>query len=259
MIKILKAEFFRLKNFKTYFILLGIVAFLPLLSFLMTKGSLILVSSEFVNWDGCAMMFISTTATFGSTTDLIALICTAVFLCREFGDGPIRNAILSNKSRTTIYFSYFIVALFIGVSYCLAEYVMQVLCFSTFGFGELSFNKVFVGCVETFTLSFFLTIFSQCTVVMFLFCTRKMATTIIFPILVAQLAPAYISSFFGLLANIGAIKGNAQRWLPFFNLQLFDASNPNAILVLQVLLYIVPVSALFVYLGWNSFRKADLK
>ncbi len=259
MIKILRMEFFRLKKFKTFFVLLGVVVLLKLLSFLIVLGSSWILTGETSLWSGTGLLYIKTISSLGSTTDLLALICTAVFLSREFSDGPIRNAILSNKSRTTIYFSYGVVALFIGVVFCLTEYIVQVALFSTLGFA-VSLNVVLRECFETFIVSLFLTIFSQSSVVLFLFCTRKTATTIILPVLVAQIAPVNIASILLSLAEADIIKENAIDWLPFLNVTMFEnLTEPSATLVLQILMYLVPLSALFVYLGWNSFRKADLK
>ena len=49
-------------------------------------------------------------------------------------------------------------------------------------------------------------------------------------------------------------------WVPLYNSSMFDfTSKVDGALVGKVLLYNIPLSALFITLGWVSFRKADLK
>lgn len=131
MINVLRLEFFRLKKSKLFWILLGVTAVLPIITALVSSVILSIidaVTSSGAGMGNLAEQFRSSVTTsilsslgmvgYGAT--LLPLITASVVLSKEFADGTMRNAILANKKRYELYFSYLIIALTVGATYMLA-------------------------------------------------------------------------------------------------------------------------------------------
>ena len=150
MINILRTEFFRLKKSKLFWIFFGICCGLPLLSALLNLAMAGIIESitELPEMSDLAELLRSlnvTTTTLSELSSLMSdaalfsLICSSVFLSKEYTDGTKRNVLLANKSRKEMFFSYLIVAIVIGVSYLTAFFAATMLFVATlFGFGDLS-------------------------------------------------------------------------------------------------------------------------
>lgn len=271
MISVFKTEMFRLKKSKLFWIMLGVCAILPCLSALFLAalgvgdaesldGVLIILGSEL-----SAISSLSSFATLMSDSSLFALICSAIVLCREFTNGTMRNVILANKSRTQLFFAYFLTALIIGTAYFATEFVFTLaLMGKILGFSNLTAAQATSSVFVCFALGLGSVLFVQSCVCMFLFCTRKQAATIAFPLLICILAPSImeliVSAVMISKAADGVLVSNvALRFVPFYNTMIFNASKIDGVHVGMIALYDALFTTVFTVAGYFTFRKADLK
>ena len=99
MFNILKSLLFRLKKSKMFWIMLAVVAFLPLLSLLLYKLVLqladVLVDMPLdLELEMVTSISMTEWVLPSSTVTFLTLLCTSIFLCKEFSDGTIRNTLL---------------------------------------------------------------------------------------------------------------------------------------------------------------------
>ena len=270
MIDILRNEFFRLKKSKTFWIMIGVLALLPLLGWAFTSiilaGLLVTTGGMLgtVDISQITVSSLSEMANIGTLPDLLGLICAAVFLSKEFTDGTIRNAILAAKSRSQIYFSYLIVALTIGLSMKVSYFLSTLVVYgSTFGFKTLSPFDATMACITSFMLTILCTLFVQTCTTMFLFVGKKQSTALIYPILITTFATGIIQALASVVDMIAGINGTYSEewktWIPLLNLSYFDAGAVDARLFFKGAMYLALFTALFVFVGRNAFAKADLK
>lgn len=276
MINILRTEFFRLKKSKPFWIFFGICCGLPLLSALLNLAMAGIIESitELPEMSDLAELLRSLNVTTTTLSDLsslmsdaalFSLICSSVFLSKEFTDGTMRNVLLANKSRKEMFFSYLIVAIVIGVSYLTAFFAATMLFIATlFGFGDLSAGAAVSACFCSFALGIFATIFVQTCVTMFLFAVRKQWATILFPILICMFAPAIFTLIVQIISNILIVNGEiisntTISWIPFANVTIYDAGKIDGGLIGKIALYYLLFSGIFVVSGYFTFEKADLK
>ena len=268
MINILQTEFFRLKKSSLFWALFGVCAVIPLVSVVL---NLLLISMmgttnpgvEYDTWEvirSSDMTLLTLSGLPGLTGDsLFALICTSIFLCKEFSGGTFRNMLLANRSRRELYLSYLLVAITIGATYFGTTYVSTLLFNGAiFGFGTLTAAKVVSACVLSLALGLVTVFFLQTMMCMFMFSTRKLAVTLACPLAII-IGLAFIYSFVETFAQFGLINATDMSWIPLYNLNLLDLSDIDGALIGKILLYMLPLTALFGTLGWVTFRKADLK
>ena len=270
MINVLKAELFRLKKSKTYWIIHIVNVGLIFLSALLLIGV-----ESFIKSVGSSLFdkidsYYTTTmlaefATFASDSSILAVICSAIFLSREFTQGTMRNAILANKSRKELFFAYYIIALLIGVSYLLVAFVLQLALYGAMlGFGTESAASAATNIFTYFALGLCSVLFAQTCVTMFLFVTRRQSLTIILPLLICMLAPAIITSIIELILTANAITGSATpsttlQCIPIYNMTTLNPNNPSGLNVGMIALYDVVMAAGLFAAGFFPFQKADLK
>ena len=269
MINILQTEFFRLKKNTLFWTLLGVCALLPLVSVLINVLVVWLMGTTDLGVEVNAWEYMkSFDLTVLALSDLprpaghmlFAVICTSVFLCKEFSNGTFRNMLLANRSRRDVYLSFFIVSVIIGASYLGASYVFTLIFNGAiFGFGTMSAAKVVAACVVSLAMALISVIFVQSMMCMFMFSTRKLAVALACPLVITMLAPSLIMSFVDVFAQFGLLTTTDMSWIPLYNLTMLDLTQMDGALIGKILLYIVPLTVLFAFLGWVSFRKADLK
>lgn len=270
MVNILQTEFFRLKKSKLFWAMFGVCAGLPLVSLVLNLLSVSLLESvdmgvEISNaWEyvrGLNITGAELSALPSLTGDsLYALICTSVFLSKEFSGGTFRNMLLANRSRRDVYLSFLIVAVTIGATYMGATFTSTLLFSGTiFGFGAMPAGKVVTACVLALATGLVSVIFLQTLMCMFMFSTRKLAVALACPLVICIIVPAFLYSFIQTFAELGLITAGDTSWIPLYNLLLLDFTVIDGAMIGKVLLYLIPLTVLFGVLGWVSFKKADLK
>ncbi|MCH5151827.1 MAG: ABC transporter permease [Clostridiales bacterium] len=272
MISILQTEFFRLKKSKLFWILLAVTAVLPLISALLNLGLFMLAEGTYeiegieVNmWELLRSSDMLGSGLAGLTSfmgdSFIALICTSIFLSKEFSGGTFRNMLLANKSRRELYLSYLTVAIVIGAAFLGASFVSTFVFWSAiFGFGGLSATTVITACLITIGMGLVSTIFVQTMMCMFMFGTRKLAVALVCPLVIAIIAPSILFSFVDTLTVFGVISEADLSWIPLYNAGLLTSvTDVDGALIGKILMYNVPLSVFFGFMGWVRFRKADLK
>lgn len=274
MISILQTEFFRLKKSKLFWALLGVTAALPLVSALLNLGMYMLAGDSFL-FEGLEMnmwefvrsadadMFGQSMAALAPIMgdSFIALIFTSIFLSREFGGGTFRNILLANKSRRELYLSFLTVAVVIGAMFLGVSFVSTfVFSAAIFGFGGLPASTIITACLVALAMGLVSTIFVQSMMCMFMFGTRKLAVALICPLVIAMIAPSVFYSFIETLTVFEVISESDLSWIPLYNnTMLSSVTNLDGALCGKILLYNVPLSVFFGFMGWVGFRKADLK
>ena len=269
MTQILQTEFFRLKKSALFWSLFGVCALLPLISVILNLLSISMlenmdVGMEYDAWEIIKSSNITIITLSGlpslSGDSLFALICTSIFLSKEFSGGTFRNMLLANRSRLELYLSYLLMAVTIGGAYFGATYVSTILLNGAiFGFGTVAAANVVSACVLALALGLISVLFLQTMMCMFMFGTRKLAVALACPLVISIVAPNLLYSFVETFAQFGLINEKDMSWIPLYNLNLLDLSQVDGALIGKILLYIIPFTVLFGYLGWLTFRKADLK
>ncbi len=268
MTNILRTEFFRLRKYKTFWVMLGIVVVLPIVGWALSRVLVaILLMTGYPGGELTARITFSALsgmADIGTLPDLLGLICTAIFLSKEFTDGTIRNAILSTKTRKQIYFGYLVVALTIGLSLKIANYVSSLTVYGlAWGFGSTKAADAAVGCFASLLLALLSTAFVQSCTVMFLFTGKKQSTALIFPILIVVVGSGAVELLVSIVELVININGNLSEewktWIPLYNVQYFDAEAVDGGIFAKIATYWALFTAMFIAIGHNSFKKADLK
>ena len=269
MINILQTEFFRLKKSTLFWAMLGVCAALPLVSVLFNLLSFSLLGNmesdiEYDVWEliKASDITVSTLSSLPmlSGDSLYALICTSIFLCKEFSSGTFRNMLLANRSRRELYLSFLLMAVTIGGVLLGVTFVSSLLFNGiVFGFGTMSAAKVIAACVLSLVLGLISVIFLQTTMCMFMFSTRKLAVALACPLVICIVVPSMIYSFVEAFAQLGVITVSDMSWIPLYNINMLDLTQIDGALIGKILLYIIPLSVLFGFIGWWTFRKADLK
>lgn len=275
MLNIVKSLLFRLKKSAMFWIMLGVLAFLPVLTLLLYE--LVIELAEVVAGMPMDMGFEMVTylsmtewVSLSSNVNFLTLLCVSIFLCKEFNDGTIRNALLSNKSRVSLYSAYGVVGLIVGGSFLIVNFVSTLLALGIpFGFGDVTPNQAVSSVLCSLLLGILSLIFVVSCVLMFLFATGKQAPSIILPILVTLFLPGIMTSLVELASSLLTIikMGNPDAaiteidytWVPLYNALVYDSSNVDGALVGKISLYYVAFSSLFVFLGGLAAVKKDLK
>ena len=274
MLNIVKSLLFRLKKSKMYWIMLGVCALLPILLSLLCHF-VIEFAKAFVDippnmgLEGTTYQTLTGLAPISSDINLFALLCTSIFLCKEFTDGTIRNALLSNKSRWQVYLSYAVTSLIIGGSYLMAGFVSTMLSLAIpFGFGAVTPNQAISACLCSLLLGILSMMVVVSCVLMFLFLTGKQAPSIVLPILITLFLPTLAVAVVEYASNLIMMMQMGGQWtevvidytwVPFYNVLMYDSSSVDGGLVAKISLYYVVFTALFVWIGSLAARKKDLK
>lgn len=268
MSSILYSQLFRLRKFNTFWVMLIIIATLPIFNVVLSLVGVYIFSvlvqgtlDPVQTYEGLTVAIMGDNVGLSTLPTLLSLICTAIFLAREFGNGTIRNAIIANKTRKEIYLSYTIIGLIIGGTFQLANYFSYLVSYSVCcGFGKMKVFDVLGGCFSSLLLCLCCTVFIQTCTTMFLFVGRKQSTALTFPILVM----VFVEGVVGMIVSIVSAFLNEDQtgwyqWVPLFNIEMFDATAVDPLLVCTIAVELLALSVLFVFIGWTKFRKADLK
>ena len=264
MLNIVKSLLYRLKKNKMFWIMLGVCAFLPVLTLLL--NNLILEFADIfvdvpldMGLEMTTYMTLSELVSLSSNANFFTLLCVSIFLCKEFTDGTIRNALLSNKSRINLYTGYGLTALIIGGSYLVTYFVSTLLALAIpFGFGDVTPNQAVTSCLCSLMMG----------VLSLLFATGKQAPSIVLPLLVTMFLPGLMTSVVELvstlieLAKFGGAEITTEidyTWVPLYNAMLYDSAEVDGALVGKISLYYILFTALFVFLGGLTAVKKDLK
>ena len=135
---------------------------------------------------------------------------------------------------------------------------------SIFGFGSLTALEAITGCIVAFAMGLVSVLFVQTLMCMFLFGTRKLAVALICPIVICSFAPSLLLAFFQMydalnMVSTGAANTMDLSWVPLYNSSLIDISQLDGALIGKILMYNLPLTVFFGFMGWVRFRKADLK
>lgn len=268
MKNIFQTLLFRLKKSTMFWVLFGACALLPLLEVGMNLLAFFLYNAIGVDEFTISWEAMKNGITIGAMSALpaislhamLAIICTSIFLSKEFMDGTFRNALLANRSRRELYLSYLLMAVTIGGIMFGVNYLSTLLLNGAFfGFGDMAAADAVTACFVSLGLGLISVIFLQTMMCMFLFGTRKLAVALACPLVIAMIAPSVLYSFIDVFARFHLIKPTDMSWVPLYNLNLLSLFTIDGALIGKILLYLVPLTVLFGCLGWVSFRKADLK
>lgn len=278
MNNILSAEFFRLKKSKLFWAMFGVCAGLPLVSIVLEilvmlilapmNGGTITLSELWAEMRTANLTGQMLSEVPATTSDcmILAVICSSVFVSREFSFGTYRNMLLANRSRAEIYFSYLLMALTVGASYMTANMATMILFSGAmFGFGTVSALTAFTEIVTAFTMGLVAVLFVQTMMCMFLFVTRKLAVALSCPLVICIFLPSIILGIVSFASILSSIGGNSlavgwEDWIPIYNSSTLDLSAAvDGAHVGKILMYELPLTTLFVGMGWVGFRNADLK
>ena len=274
MLNIVKSLLFRLKKAKLFWIMLGVCAFLPVLVSLLYHFMLEIVEI-FVDlpvdagMEATTHLSLTSLASLSSDVNLFVLLCVSIFLCKEFTDGTIRNALLSNKSRWQLYSAYGVTSLIIGGSYLIVYFVSTLLALGIpFGFGDVTPNQAVSACLCSLLLGILSMLVVVSCVLLFLFLTGKQAASIVLPILITMFLPSIAAAAVELVSTLVMLVQMGGQWMdvnidyswvPLYNAFMYDSMNLDGALVAKISMYYVAFTGLFVWLGSLSARKRDLK
>lgn len=273
MISILKAQLYRLKKSKTFWVIFIINAALPII------GSLFILGIEAIFKTagndsflellglimGSATSALAGFASWTSDSTVLAIICAAIILSREFTQGTMRNAVLANKSRTHIFLAYYIIALLIGGIYYLTEFVLRLgLYGAILGFGIQSAADATTTTFTFFALGLCSTLVMQTCVCLFLFTTRKQSLTIALPLLIALLVPSLTQAIIELILSATEYAGNVvseatKQCIPLYNMSMLDSIQPSGLNAGMIALYDILFAGVFFVSAFFPFLKTDLK
>ena len=275
MLNIVKSLLFRLKQTAMFWIMLGLCALGPVLALLLNQlvleiAKVLIDMPTNLGLETVTYMSLTGLASPSSTINFLALLCTSIFLSKEFTDGTIRNTLLSNKSRWQLYSAYGVVSLIIGGSFLLANFVSTLLALGIpFGFGNVAAGQAITSCACSLLLGICSLLFVISCVLMFLFATGKQGASIILPILVTIFLPELVASVVEIvttilmLAQMGGssvdFSADFYSWVPLYNSYLYDAIAVDGGLVAKIALYDLAFSGLFVWWGYAAALKKDLK
>lgn len=189
MIKLIKAEFFRLTREKSFYVVLTVAAVFALLAVLLNVAMAYLLAGEETAEvaallpDGPGELIISMVS-LGNAGIFIA-IAIGIFIGSDFKDNTIRNKITAGCSRIAIYLSSLIVCTVICVAVFAAISIVTLL------FGLIFYGTWFSsGFALEFFLSLLICLAFGCIAVFFAFLTKKSSGTIIIGIVLCVVVVA---------------------------------------------------------------------
>lgn len=274
MIDIIKVQLFRLKKSVLFWVMLGVSMGLPILSTIIITSLMGVVNSLSESTSGISASLADLNITLSSmsgwaqiTSDsaVLSVITSSIVLSKEFSDGTTRNILLAKKSRSELYFAYLIVAIAISLVFLTGNFVTTLIIVAPiFGFNNLSAGQATSACMCSFALGIVAAIFVASCMCMFLFSVRKTWATILFPLLICLLVPGILNTFITLMMAAMALRGqivstDSLRYVPFVGISLYDPASIDGVVVGMNILYLAVFTAMFVVIGYFTFKKADLK
>lgn len=280
MTEIIKVELFRIKKSVLFWVMFAITAALPILSAVMVASLIGMIDGiagaagnegvgisawEMIRNEGLTVTLLNALPQIGSNMAVLSVITSAIVLSKEFGDGTTRNILLANKTRGELYFGYLITAIIIAVSFLIGSFATTMIVVAPlFGFGELTAGQAASACLCSFALGIVAVLFMETCMCMFLFATRRQWAAILFPLLICMFVPSLLVALATLIMTTAALKGqnvsmDSLRFVPFVGQSMYDASKIDGVTVGMNILYMAVFIAMFVVIGFFTFRKADLK
>lgn len=280
MTDIIKVELFRIKKSVLFWVMFAITVALPIISAVAVASLIGVVGGiggavgdpdvgatawELIRQQGLTIASFQAWAQISSNVAVLAVITSAVVLSGEFNDGTMRNVVLANKTRTEMYFGYLIVSLIMALSFLAANFATTMIVVAPiFGFGGLDAGQAVSACLTSLALGILAILFMESCMCMFLFATRKQWITILIPLVICMAVPGVLAFFVTLIMTTMALKGQpvsmeSIRWIPFVGISAYNPANIDGVTVGMNILYMAVFTAMFVLIGYYTFRKADLK
>ena len=140
MLKLLKADFYRILKSKLTYIILGIVALFPLITTLLYYGIDVLTMAA-LNDEELELyslfnskMLITSSFSLSNNCGIVIPIFAGIFICMDVTSGTLRNKIICGNSRLAIYLSHLTTAVVFNVVMILIYF------FSTVAFSSIFFD-----------------------------------------------------------------------------------------------------------------------
>ncbi len=260
MIKLLKADFFRIKKSKLTLIILIIAVVLPLLTSLMYLG---INSLPGLEENPLGNIFVGKTIIGGSYSisnnfGLVLVIFSAIFVGMDLSNGTLRNKIIAGNDRVKIYFSHLITSTIFN-TVLISIYTLCTTLFTLlfFDYGVKLDSKetlAIVYFVLTGTLTF---IFIASVSTFFALVTKSQTATILFTILVCIV--------FSIITTVLQVSltddfKNIAYFIPTFTNTLFVYGiNMTTKMFIEGILSYLIFGGLITFLGVYLFKEQDLK
>ncbi|MDD3171418.1 MAG: ABC transporter permease [Bacilli bacterium] len=263
MLKLLKADFIRLKNEKTVWIV-GIVAIF--LAFI-TSLVFYIMAKTTDNFDTGGMIVVSFSGVFTfsnsfSVTNnmgLIIPIVICVFAGKDFSYLTIRNKLISGNSRTKVYLSSWMTSLVVG-TILITIYALSSLLFASLfmGYGrEFDFGEV-LYILKTLGLGILLFMVVESIAVFLTFVTKSMSLSIIISI-GASLFLSIITSVFMFFLSGSPVLKEIYSWTMMSQGLALTSMSVDTDTLIRILISSVVGITVFTSLGIVIFKKADIK
>lgn len=262
MQRIIKTQITRLNKCKRLIPILLATTVLPFLgaAFLQLVGGAFAMWGEMIDPSELAFSLLSSTAGILSAGNLLAAYFVWSFLREELAGDAVQNAILTGSKRSVIFGGYLLTAGIIGVLFKLLELATTVIaCYLTYGFGDATFFSVLTACFMSLIIGLLTAIFMQSFVCLFTLVFRKKVRASFWLVALLIIVPSIVEEIIGTMYDTQQLTYEALRWLPLYNVNLFDASVIDGALAAQILLYILPLTALLGWLGILLFEKSDVR
>lgn len=269
MSKLIKANFYRLFREKSLIVSLIVIFSMALLSTLSIKVvndvfSKIDDLKEFasaLSLDGKTIFLnsLSVTNNFG----LLCPVFVAIYVCKDYQYGTIRNQIISGHSRTEIYLSSLIVSVIYGAFLFFLNSIVNLIIGSIFGGFDSSTNGFdFLFVIKSLSLSLLIMIVMITFTHFLCLLTKNLALSIIFCIV-----SSFVLSIFSVVVGFQDI---IPTWLMYIisiiptvqnSLIIGNALNDTSLSFLPLLiifteaLYIVLIS----YFGIKIYKRSEIK
>ncbi len=262
MQRIIKTQIMRLNKCKRLVPLLLATAILPFLSgaFFQFMWAAFAMWGAVIAPSEMAFSLLSSAAGTFSAGNLLAAYFVWSFLREELAGDSVQNTILTGSKRSVIYGGYLLTAGIIGVFFKLLELATTVIaCYLLYGFGDATFFSILTACFMTLIIGLVTAIFLQSLICLFTLIFRKKARASFWLFALLIIVPSVIDEIIGTMYDAQQLTYEALCWLPLYNVNLFDASIIDGALAAQILLYVLPLTALLTWLGILLFEKTDIR
>ncbi|MBR2988559.1 MAG: hypothetical protein IKC64_02415 [Clostridia bacterium] len=272
---LLKADIKRVLKDKLFIVISILAVAFALITPLLTKALVELISIEESSGMGMEMLEMQLTAKSmffssfspGNNFGLILPIMMAIILCKDFNQGTVRNKIICGKSRSEIYFSMLTTCVIFMCSFVLIQAVLTLLFSLVFfdyqvgGFTAGDFGYLMASIGFEILVYFFI-----CALLTFFIVFMKNAGLAIVMYFVVSFVFMIVGTITQTTIAFVSPNGTAYAILEFLNtVNVFTSlaiGNGTSYTIFEVLSLTLPNIAFTVVLaiaGWLVFKKKDLK